>query len=83
MHEYPTQNDCPTYTTTTTDIPTSTIDVSSYEITIQKLNHGYILKVGCQTFALESYKKVLTILEAYFIDPTTTVNNWLEHKILP
>lgn len=46
------------------------------EINIQSLNHGWIVRVGCATFAVEEGKdkdlaigKMLAKIEVYLIDP--------------
>jgi len=47
-------------------------------ITIEQLNHGYVVKVGCQTFAIESATHLISKLEAYITNPAKTEQKWQE-----
>ena len=38
------------------------------EITIRPIDHGYIVTVGCQTFAIESLDKLIRNLDIYLKD---------------
>ncbi len=52
------------------------------KITIEQLDFGYIAKVGCQTFAIETIEKLMTNLTAYLQDPSVIENNWNTTKKL-
>lgn len=51
-------------------------------ITIEQLDFGYIVKVGCQTFAVENISKVITYLDAYLNDPQGIEQQWYANKSL-
>lgn len=42
------------------------------EINITQLDYGYIVKVGCKTFALDTPDKILFALKQYFRNPENT-----------
>lgn len=54
----------------------------AYSINIEQLDFGYIVRVGCQTFAVESASKVITNLEAYLNDPKGIEKQWYANKTL-
>ena len=49
-----------------------------YDVIIKELDLGYIVKVGCQSFAIESKSKLLTLLTEYLSDPKATEKKWNE-----
>ncbi len=57
-------------------------DSLPYEIKIKPLNYGYIVNVGCQSFAIEDKNKLLKNLEAYLTNPSATEKKWRENKEL-
>jgi hypothetical protein len=46
-------------------------------ITIEPLNHGYAITVGCQRFAIETVDALLHRLNVYLKDPMETESRWL------
>ncbi len=40
-----------------------------FNIIIRELDHGYIIEVGCKTFAIESAERLMTLLNMYIISP--------------
>ena len=46
-------------------------------ICIDPLNHGYIVVIGCQRFAIEDKGKLLLHLEKYLSDPSKIESLWL------
>ena len=60
-----------------------TESIPTYNVNISVLNHGYMLNVGCQSFAIENADRLLVCLTAYFKNPSETIDNWLNKKILP
>jgi hypothetical protein len=52
------------------------------QITIEQMDFGYIVRVGCQTFAIESYGKVINNLIDYLKDPEATEANWYKTRTL-
>jgi hypothetical protein len=43
-----------------------------YRVNIRPLDEGYIVEVGCKSFALSSTKKMLKYLTMYYNDPAGT-----------
>lgn len=52
------------------------------EINIRPLNHGYVVNIGCQTFAIESVEKLVSNLEKYLNSPIETEKEWFSNKTL-
>lgn len=52
------------------------------EIVIQSLDYGYIVKVGCQTFAVETVDKLTVNLGEYLNNPSGTERKWFKEKKL-
>jgi hypothetical protein len=46
------------------------------EIIIKQVNYGYIVKVGCHTFAIESSSKLSDLLNKYLLQPIDTEKSW-------
>jgi hypothetical protein len=44
--------------------------------TVQPLDHGYIVQVGCTSFAIESKERLIEKLAAYITDPAGTEAKW-------
>lgn len=66
------------------EAPTPPIETpkKAYSINIEQLDFGYIVRVGCQTFAVESIEKVVANLEAYLKDPKDIEKQWYSNKTL-
>lgn len=47
-----------------------------YTITIEPLDYGYKVRVGCQTFAIESTETLVSKLNKYFENPQKMVQEW-------
>jgi hypothetical protein len=45
-------------------------------INIEPLNRGYVVRVGCQTFAIGTKKLLLVKLTEYLTDPQGTESKW-------
>lgn len=50
-------------------------------LAIRQLNHGYIIEVGCQAFAIESASNLIAKLAEYIADPTATEMKWRDGKL--
>jgi hypothetical protein len=50
-------------------------------INIHPQSYGYLVKVGCQTFAIESASKLIKVLDKYLDDPGKAEKLWLEGKL--
>ena len=51
------------------------------QINIEGLNHGYIVRVGCQTFAIETKAQLIAHLSAYIQEPALTEKKWFDGKL--
>lgn len=47
-------------------------------INIRQLSYGYIVDIGCQTFAFENMDKVIASIAQYMRAPDETEKNWNE-----
>jgi len=52
------------------------------EINIQAMDHGFVVRVGCQTFAIEDAQKLMNNLTAYLKDPGGMEKQWMGSKKL-
>lgn len=52
-------------------------------VNIRPLNYGFIVEVGCQTFAIEKVEDLISRLSAYLTNPNEVTGNWLHEKKLP
>jgi hypothetical protein len=52
------------------------------EISIKALNFGFIVKVGCHSFAIETPDKLVTVLGEYLNKPTETEKKWFSGELL-
>lgn len=51
--------------------------LAPYEVNIKQVNNGFIVNVGCQTFAFESFEKLSKYMGMYFENPTeVTSKHW-------
>lgn len=57
--------------------------VRAKQIVINAQNYGYVVNIGCQTFAIEKAEDVVKGIQAYLIDPEATEKLWMKEKTLP
>lgn len=50
------------------------------EIKIEQLNYGYIVKVGCSSFAIETAERLIEKLSEYIKEPQATESKWRKLK---
>lgn len=50
-------------------------------INIRQLDHGYIVEVGCQAFAIESSYELAGLLAMYLAKPAETEKKYIEGKL--
>lgn len=50
-------------------------------IQIEQLNHGYVVVVGCQRFAIENKDALLHRLGSYLSDPGKVEEEWQSGKL--
>lgn len=73
QNEYPTMQELPN-----DPMPQS----PGYSIHIEPLNFGYMVRVGCQSFAIETADKLVTAMAAYLADPAKVQKQWFAGKFL-
>ena len=45
-----------------------------YEVSIRQVNNGFIVNVGCQTFAFEKFETASKYMAMYFENPSETIH---------
>jgi hypothetical protein len=55
---------------------------AGYEIRISPISYGFIVKVGCQTVAVEEAKTLANALSAYLLNPVDFEKDWNKTKNL-
>lgn len=80
------RSEAPRNTRSIPDAPTLQAPTAK-EIVIRPLNHGYVITVGCQSFAIENAFKLSGLLLAYLRDPVEVEKAWMtnnkESKFFP
>ena len=49
-----------------------------YEVSIRQVNNGFIVNVGCQTFAFEKFETASKYMAMYFENPSETTRKHYE-----
>lgn len=55
---------------------------NKYTVTIDTLNYGYSVRVGCQSFAFETNESLISALATFLKDPYGTERLWNDGKFL-
>ena len=50
------------------------------DVRIETLNYGYIVRIDCHSFAIETTAKLNEKLNEWFLNPEQTEKNWFENK---
>lgn len=58
-------------------IGTVTANTNAKNVYIEPLNHGYIVTVGCQKFAIESLTNLIKNIELYLSNPLAVEKAWM------
>jgi hypothetical protein len=53
-----------------------------YNIAIRQIDHGYLVEVGCKTFAIETSTRLITLLSTYLLQPAATQKQYEQGKLL-
>lgn len=53
-----------------------------YNVTIKALNYGYVVEIGCQSFAIESNDKLIENLSKYLKNPKDVEKMWFNGELL-
>jgi hypothetical protein len=51
------------------------------DLRMEQLSHGYILRVGCQSFAIEKQEELIRLLTMYIQEPDKTKDMWYDGKL--
>jgi len=51
------------------------------DINIRQLDHGFVVEIGCQTFAIESASTLIAKLSEYILLPEEIEVKWAEGKL--
>ena len=54
-----------------------------YDINIKQLSYGYIVNIGCQSFAIENSETLIKGLSNYLKSPSECEKVWMKDKRLP
>lgn len=57
--------------------------IPKHHINIESLNRGFIVRVGCQSFAVSSKQELIKLFTAYILDPVKVETNWMKEGKLP
>lgn len=49
---------------------------------VEKMNYGYIVTVGCHKFAIESKERLAGLLSTYVLDPNRVEQTWWKDGIV-
>jgi len=52
------------------------------DVRVESLNYGYIVRIDCHSFAIETVDKLNKKLNEYFLDPEGVERKWNESKKL-
>lgn len=66
-----------------TPMPGMDNNYSDYSIRIDTIANGYLVQVGCKTFAFLTRESMITALNAYFAEPAAVIRDWENNKVLP
>lgn len=58
------------------EAPAPTRPTKMRPVTIEQLDYGYLVHVGCQRFAVETHEKVINALNEYMSNPYETEKKW-------
>lgn len=69
-------SDVPSEPTPQEYIPSKTSMLREYEVNIQFMSRGCVIRVGCKSIPFESVDLAMTQLSRYVNDPYTTRKEW-------
>lgn len=59
----------------------TTLPQAGFNVEIIPQSIGYLVRVGCQTFAIETKERLIEKLTAYLIDPKGTIEKYNQGKL--
>ena len=66
-----------------TPMTNPTTPVTRYNINIEPLNRGFVVRVGCQSLAILSKKELVKLFNAYMENPEKVEKEWMGEGKLP
>ena len=78
--DYTTHGTCNTFSGTLNVTPNNN---NIYDINIKQLSYGYVVNIGCQSFAIENSETLIKGLSNYLKSPSECENIWMKDKRLP
>jgi hypothetical protein len=76
------ETNCRTETRCADAVPNARDTHKAREIKILQQDLGFVVGVGCQTFAIETKEKLIRNLTAYLENPQGVENKWMKNKEL-
>lgn len=52
-----------------------------YAISIEAMDHGYLLRIGCKSFCFETYEKLFLYLGMYLKNPAEVEEQWIKGEL--
>ncbi len=62
-------------------VPTPIVENKIRQINIEEVNRGYIVRVGCHTFAIGTKAELISNLTEYINEPTKTEKKWFSGEL--
>lgn len=62
-------------------IPTAVVNNKIRQINIEEVSRGYIVRVGCQTYAIETRDQLISKLSEYINEPEKTEQKWFKNEL--
>lgn len=59
----------------------SMITNKARKIEITNLDYGYLINIGCHSFAIGKYKKLVKLLAEYLANPQATEKKWYNNQL--
>lgn len=56
--------------------------LAQYEVNIRQVHNGFIVNVGCQTFAFETFDKLTKYMKMYYEDPQGTYKKHYKGELI-
>lgn len=56
---------------------------TSYNINIEPLNRGFVVRVGCQSLAVSTKQELVRLFNAYMENPEKVEKEWMREGKLP
>lgn len=64
-------------------VPRRNVEIPSHCISIEPLNRGFVVRVGCQSLAVSSKQELVKLFNAYMENPKKVEKDWMGEGKLP